>query len=178
MRVRLALFVSSYAPLFLIAGIRFEGALRWWSFALAAVGVVAFVAVVRRHANLTPAPLRVATATDEGGQVAGYLATYVLPFVTVSEPSGRDITAYIVFLALLAVVHVNTDLVQVNPLMYAFRYRVVRAEFTPPLTAYLIVKRAIPARGDVVDAVPLSPGVRLAVAVHPADEAAGMEPGR
>jgi hypothetical protein len=36
---------------------------------------------------------------------AGYLASYLLPFLTVAEPSWRDLVAYGLFLAVTATVY-------------------------------------------------------------------------
>jgi hypothetical protein len=53
---------------------------------------------VVRFRQVTSSTWTVRTVEDRGGEVAGYLATYLLPFVTVSEPDVRDVVGYALFL--------------------------------------------------------------------------------
>lgn len=156
--VRFLLFLSAYAPLFAITAIRFDTAgVRIGSAALAVCGVVAFGWVRIRRGRLASQPRQVVTAEDEGAAVAAYTATYILPFVTVSTPSTADILAYVVFYALLALLHVRTTLVQVNPMLYLAGRRVWR--FTDPAgqSAFAIVPAATTLRaGTVLHGVPWS----------------------
>jgi hypothetical protein len=162
MTVRLALFLSSYALLFLIGALRFDRVLmRVVCAALFVMGVLLFVWVLRQRIKISPAPYEVDSVSDEGGAVAGYLATYLLPFVTVQEPDRYDLAAYLVFLAMLAVVHMRTNLIQVNPLLYLMGYRVLRVHTKPRLVGYLITPESDVRAGDGFEAVRLADGVLM-----------------
>jgi hypothetical protein len=96
---RSRLFLGSYATLFTLLAIRFE--VTWLEVAcavLAAIGYADMIWIVfgitRRteHEPITPAAV-----SDAGSDVAGYLATYLLPFLTVAEPGIRDVVAYVLF---------------------------------------------------------------------------------
>lgn len=79
--LRARLFLSSYAILFAILALRFDGSvLRGTCAALAAIGALTTVAWFRAARNVQPTPYIIAEVTDRGGEVAGYLATYLLPF--------------------------------------------------------------------------------------------------
>lgn len=164
---RLLMFWSSYAPLFLLLAIRFDDdVLRGICSGLFVGGISALLSVVWKRGNrLAADPYEVATVGDEGAAVAAYLASYILPFATVSTPSGSDIAAYVVFLAMLAVVYVRTPLSQVNPLLYMVGYRVFALRTTSGFDGYIISRRE-PIIGDRLHAVSLT-GTVLKVRAWP-----------
>src|SRR5437870_13736060 len=111
------LFLGSYAPLFGLLALRFRTPwLEAGCIALALVGGLDMVWIVFGVSRRTAAePLRLAEVTDAGPEVAGYLATYLLPFLIVAEPNGRDIAAYGIFLLITGLVYVRSEMTQVNP---------------------------------------------------------------
>lgn len=123
---RARLFLSSYAPLFAIAAIQFDPrGLRLTCAGLAAAGLADAILLFRRSRKVAAArvitPVRV---DDVGPEVAGYLATYLLPFVTVASPDWQDLVGYGLFLAVTLVIYVRSALVRVNPTFYLLGYRV------------------------------------------------------
>ena len=94
------LFLSSYAPLFALLAIRFEQRWLWISCTvLAVLGVVSLWLLLRLDARSSPGPHTLVSSRDAGVEAAGYLATYLLPFLTVATPTIRDVIAYAGFLA-------------------------------------------------------------------------------
>lgn len=140
---RLRLFVSSYAPAFVIFAVRFNGfALRLCCGAVALIGVADSATILRRAVRKTlPYEIAISSVEDVGGEVSGYLASYLLPFVTVSSPSPRDLVGYGIFLVVAAIVYVRSDLVRVNPTLYLFGYRVLSVTFGERGQQYLITRR-------------------------------------
>ena len=119
------LFLSSYAPLFGLLAVRFEPRWLWISCPCSPLlGVVSLWLLLRLDARLarTP-PAGVCPGCRRGA--AGYLATYLLPFLTVATPTVRDVLAYAGFLLVTAVVNIRSAVAQVNPLLYLFGYRVL-----------------------------------------------------
>lgn len=116
--MRLGLLVSSYAPLFILLAIRFDSVgLRVACLLIALVGLLFARSMVRAQDSEEPQPMHVAVARNEGAQVAAYLATYLLPFLMVGEPDVQDIVAYSAFLVMVGAVLIQTDFLQVNPLL-------------------------------------------------------------
>jgi hypothetical protein len=151
--VRGFLFLSSYAPLFVILAIRFHGAaLRGVCAGLAAVGL-AYLAVVLwivpRVAQQRTYP--VDAVQDASGQVAGYLATYVVPFVTVPSPSAADLVGYCIFAVVVLVIFMRSDLAQINPALYLLGRRV--ASITAGPRSYYLVCRRLPRPPTCIEAV-------------------------
>jgi hypothetical protein len=137
--LRSRLFLSSYAPLFLILAIRFrDPILQLVMGALTFVGVAALLLVMRKAKEIDPDPHLVLTVADRGAEVAGYVATYLLPFVTVEEPTVRDLAGYVLFFIVVGVVYVRSDMVQINPLLYLTRYRVWAITTSDGWAGYLV----------------------------------------
>src|SRR4051794_4238835 len=103
--LKLRLLAAAYAPLFLLLAIRVSSpAIRLTSAILSLFGVVTLALMIHARRHLADQPYELATVTDEGQQVAAYLATYLLPFLTVSDPSPPDLVAYVGFLGLVGLV--------------------------------------------------------------------------
>jgi hypothetical protein len=162
---RARLFLGSYTTLFVLLALRFRsGRLEIACAALALVGVVDMVWIVFGVSSRTaPEPLRVATVKDTGPEVAGYLATYLLPFLTVAEPTGRDLAAYGLFLAVSGLVYVRSEMAQINPTLYVLGRRVVRLGSDQGWEGHVIMRSSAKA-GEVIRVVPLNAAIRVEVA--------------
>lgn len=151
--MKLRLFFCSYAPLFLICGVRFESLpLALVCGVLAVASTLTGVLVVWAARRMTPSHYRITTVDDRGPEVAGYLATYILPFVTVAQPTWRDIMAYAIFLTVSAVVYVRSEMIQINPTLYLFGWKVRAVSTSSGMTGYLITRRDVTVQAEI-DAV-------------------------
>lgn len=161
---RSRLFLGSYALLFVLLALRFTAPwLELTCGALAFVGIADMVWIVYGVSARTAAePVRLITVVDAGPEVAGYLATYLLPFLTVSEPTGRDVAAYALFLVLTGIVYVRSEMAQVNPTLYLLGRRVVHVATDGGWEGHIVV-RSSARPGSVVRTVPLNPAVRVEV---------------
>ena len=138
------LFLSSYTPLFALLAIRFD---QLWLIltcsGLAVVGVTALWLLLRLDARATPGAHELKTTKDAGAEAGAYLGAYLLPFLTVSSPSARDAIAYGAFLIVAASIYLHSSVVQINPLLYLFGYRVVEVVDTHGLRAYLVTRQRL-----------------------------------
>ena len=151
---RWLLFASSYSPLLALTALRLDdGAYRTWLFRLAAAAAAALVAALGAARGVSPRDRTVASVTDRGGDVAGYLATYLLPFLTVADPSRRDMAAYAGFVLLVGVVYTRSALLSVNPLLYLLGYRLLYVA-TDSGDALLYICRSQPSPGDLIHVRP------------------------
>jgi hypothetical protein len=121
-------FLSSYSPLWVMLGLRFDPC--WLRAGLVALGFacaagVAFLLV--RGAKERPTNTTLTITGDAGADVSGYLAAYLLPFVTVSDPTALDALAYAIFILVAGLVYVRSGLMQINPTVYLMNRRVFRA---------------------------------------------------
>jgi hypothetical protein len=158
---RARLFLSSYAPLFGILAVRFDGlALRLVCLGLFIVGAGDTLHITRAAKSARePYEITMESSEDTGGEVSGYLASYLLPFVTIPSPGWRDLVAYALFLLIALVVYVRSNLVRVNPTLCLFGYRVLKIQYNAGKQQYLIT-RIEPDNGETVGVVDVA-GVML-----------------
>lgn len=160
---RLPLFLTAYAPLFFILAVRFDEPawLQLVCVGLTVIGALFLVTFVLAVRKTPTARLHVESAREVGAEAGGYLASYILPFVTVSAPSVRDLIGYGVFLFVTMLIYVRSDLVQVNPAVYLVLRRVVRIR-TDHGDVVLVVCRQKPRPGSTLRVASLA-GIRLEV---------------
>jgi hypothetical protein len=93
---------------------------------LAALIVVALIANAKRAGSVH---WWVTDPRDQGGAIAGYLATYLLPLLQGAGGGWRNTTAYAIYLLIVYIIFVRSDnLVLVNPTLYVFGFRIYDAE--------------------------------------------------
>lgn len=152
--IRLRLFGGSYAPLLLMLALRFDGLVL--RLTIAAVGVL-FLGDTARLVlwlprRVQPAPFVVTEVKDHGSQVAGYLATYLLPLLVVPTPTVTDLLAYGMFLGVVAVVYVRSEMLDINPTLYVLGLRVLEVVTAEGWAGCAIVKSGL-APGDTLRGV-------------------------
>lgn len=149
--VRLGLFLSSYAVLFAILALRFsEPALRITMVLLCALGVAAVIWILLEERAKGPGSYKITRAEDAGAEAAGYLGTYLLPFLTISEPGLTDLAAYALFLGVVFLIYVSSDMIRLNPLLYLFRRRVYRVQSARGFEGYLVAHSSNVRRDDLL----------------------------
>lgn len=137
---RSRLFLGSYCILFALLALRFEAP--WLIIvcaSLALVGLIDTIWIVFVASNRTTTDsITVKAVVDRGAEVSGYLATYLLPFLTVSQPKVTDLIAYAVFLFVLGLIYVRSEMVQINPTLYLLGRRVLHVTTTSGWSGHVI----------------------------------------
>jgi len=152
--IRLRLFGGSYAPLLLMLALRFDGLVL--RVAIAAAGVL-FLADTARLVlwlprRVQPSPFIITEVKDHGSQVAGYLASYLLPLLVVPTPTVTDLLAYALFLTVVALVYVRSEMLDINPTLYVLGLRVLEVVTAEGWAGCAIVKSGL-APGDTLHGV-------------------------
>jgi hypothetical protein len=161
------MFVSSYAPLFIMLAIRFEGCwLRIVCGAIAVLGFVSLPAVIRLQKVGSAKEYALVSVQPAGGGASSYLAGYLLPFLTVSRPTTLDLIAYGVFLIVAFLVHMRTEVIQVNPTLFLFGWRIYAVTDAKGLQGHLIGKKRV-LTGDKVMAYRMTDDILLAAETEP-----------
>src|SRR5262249_54372870 len=131
--------------------------------AFGALGVVSLWSLAIRGSKRTGADIvEIGDVRDEGESTATFLASYLLPFLTIQEPTASDIVAYVLFLAIAAIVYVRSDTAQVNPTLYLFGYRGIWLRTTGGWSGFALVKR-MPQKGGRLRKVNLAGHVLIEV---------------
>jgi hypothetical protein len=160
---RTRLFLSSYSLMFVILAIRFNTPwLRVTCAIIAAAGLLDTVWIMYVTARKTGSePIRVSSVVDHGAEVSGYLATYLLPFLTVGEPRVRDLVAYAVFFLVLGLIYVRSGMVQINPTLYLFGRRVIHVVTDADWRGHIVAKSSSVVPGAVLHVATLNGEVRV-----------------
>lgn len=157
--VRLVMLAAAYSPLLLLLAVlnsfRLEW-LRWVLLGLSAAGVVGtllflFLAIPRR--NATPEVLSRVKPRD--AEALKFFASYVVPFfVTTSAPTAAR-WGLLIYLLMIAVLYVQSDLYYSNPLLALWGYRVFEADRPDGGYLLLITRSWYLAPGQSRDLIPL-----------------------
>ena len=139
---RAQLLFSAYAPLFAILAVRFQGAtLKWVCGLLGGLGIAHLIVVLAIAPRFSaPRPYPIGEVEDASSDAAGFLATYLLPFVTVPSPSLDDVIGYLIFAAVVCAIFVRSNLAQINPTLYVIGWRVASVEVHGH-SRYLVCRR-------------------------------------
>lgn len=143
MLIKPSLFLASYAPLFFLLAIRFDDTwLRVGFVVLGFLGVTGLWAYLRAQNRATQYGYVFTSVRDSGPEAGAYLATYLLPFLTVSNPNAFDLVAYAGFFVIAFLVNIQSSLIQVNPMLYIIGYRVREVETDKGWRGYVIAPKA------------------------------------
>lgn len=155
--LRLMLFLSSYFPLAVILFILYlkdQPIVAWVSLGVGLVGLcwllIYFFGYVPR---VSPIADRVKERHGRGGEVMGYIASYIVPFATISLDGWQQITALLIFLFMLGIVYINSDdMLRINPMLNILGYRLyeVSLEHGDAGETYALITRRRIKRGDTV----------------------------
>jgi hypothetical protein len=129
-----SLFLSSYAPAWLILAVRSyqrSCVLFWISIGLAVASAGAFLLFIWLARRGGPFNATVDEVEPRDAELAAYVATYLLPFVVVFGAKAQDVIALGLFLAFIGLLWVNSDMIYLNPLLTAIGYHVYIVRITP-----------------------------------------------
>ncbi len=163
--VRVLLFVSSYFPLWIIFGLLLFEKHPLRAVVIAGAGVVTLLLAVaymlwgRRH--LPPDGAKLLEFTRRDSEVMSYIATYLIPFVSFSFDSWLQMIALALFIIVLLIIYVNSNMIYINPMLNLFGYHFyeIKIEGSQRSFYYLARKRLI--RDDKIDYVYVSDDILL-----------------
>ncbi|WP_147360739.1 hypothetical protein [Clavibacter michiganensis] len=155
MFARPLLAFSSYVPLFALLALRLEPpTLKVGALPLATAGTVALALIFLLARRGSPTSHIVKSVQEPGAEVAGHLASYLVPFVISADPATPDLIAYAAFLGLAVLITTKTSVLQVNPLVYLLGYRIITIRDKEEYSLTILTRRML-ANGDELKALRL-----------------------
>lgn len=145
--VKLLLFGSSYSPLGAIFFLLYLSQdKRWQAWICLAVSILCVGAFLYYFTVRVPGrarfPITVASLRRRDGDALSYIATYLIPFVTVPFfDKWQETAALVFFFVVLAVVYINSDLIAVNPLLTVLRYRFYEVTIMDDPSSYMLLSK-------------------------------------
>lgn len=173
--LRMQLFCISYTPLALIFSVRsipsenLSRPLNWLApvlfLILTGLGLLLLKNIFHSSRRTSGVERIVRGVSDEGANAAAYLATYLFPFILLNETSWQSWAGYAIYMVVLGIVTIRSDLILVNPTLYILGRQVIRIEFetrrgSAPITmqSSILVCRRTPKIGDHIQVVQLADG--------------------
>lgn len=168
------LFISSYSPALLILAVRsfhHSTAIFAASLAAAVLSVAALLLFLRLARQGGPFRATVEDVEPRDGDLAAYVATYLLPFVVVFGATAQDVIALVLFLFFIGLLWVNSRMIYLNPVLALIRYHIyvvqvrpIGADVTAVLQRSFLLSHARDLRaGTELMADQISPGVLIDV---------------
>ncbi len=91
----------------------------------------------------------------------GYVASYVVPFVTLPLNGWQQISTLLIFISVLGVIYVKSSMIRINPMLSLVGYSLYDITFENDPDSYSLFTRRPIKRGDTVRIVDVGRGIFL-----------------
>lgn len=146
--VRCMLFFSSYFPLMLIFSILLGRTHLDWAIGILALGsfslLVTFLYLNRRKNRGGVSQARITGVDKRDENVVGYIASYLIPFVTIPLDTPEELAALFIFVVVLLILYINSNMIYINPMFNLVGYHLYEITIdSDQLSHYLIARQHI-----------------------------------
>ena len=146
--VRCMLFFSSYCPLMLIFSILSWRTQPLWAIGILTLGLISllvtFLYISRRERKGGVSQAKITAVEKRDENVVGYIASYLIPFVTFPLDKPEQIAALLVFVAVLLVLYINSNMLYINPMFNLVGYHLYQITIeSDQMSHYLIARQGI-----------------------------------
>lgn len=149
-------FVSSFSPLFAVLALLDSlgsGPVARACAVISAFGAILpfiVVPVVRRR--ISPTTLVATSSQIRDGDTLAYIATYLVPFAAVQATSTRERAALAIFVVMIAIIYIRSELFYINPFLAIVGYRLFQVTTPKGNSVVLIARRKFLAADTAVKA--------------------------
>lgn len=143
--VRCMLFFSSYFPLILIFSILLGRTRLYWAIGILAFGsfslLVTFLYLNRRKniGGVSQAKITEVDKRDEN--VVGYIASYLIPFVSIPLDTPEEFAALLIFFIVLLVLYINSNMIYINPMFNLVGYHLYEISIDSDQSSHYLIAR-------------------------------------
>jgi hypothetical protein len=141
---RVILFLSSYIPLFAVFAVllwKQDRRAAWVLIVLCGVALLGLIGYLKWARRFAPTPLEVQSVRSKDGETMSYIASYILPFVSLPYGDYYKLAAIVIFLAVLAIVYVNSNMLYINPMLNLFGFHLYAVTSVGGVEHTLIARR-------------------------------------
>jgi hypothetical protein len=152
-------FLSSYCPLFAVfalLGTFGSGVPTIICVCLAALGALLLPMLLLVNRHTAPQTLNIERASPRDADVLAYIASYLVPFASGGAHTARERAAILIFIVLIGVLYVRTEMFYINPLLALAGYRVYAVETPGGTPVALLGRRRFVPSHSVINAVRIS----------------------
>lgn len=158
------LFLSSYAPLFVILYLRgtFKNpAVSIGLLVLAILVTAALLAFLRQAKRFDAHRVVIDEASGKSSEAMSYIVTYLIPFVGVGAAGIRELVSLGIVFIVLGILYVHSNLIHMNPTLSLLGYHVFEIQPHGSIRKVLISRRGFLRPGTEAMVVRLSETVLL-----------------
>lgn len=142
--IRCLLFISSYFPLALIFCILLWETYTFWAIVILLIGISGLIILFLYFMLIAPRRTKSHETITEldrhDGDVLSYVASYLIPFVSL-DLTGVQRWAVIVFLVVLLIIYVNSNMIYINPILNILGYHLYEIKIANNETAFYLLSR-------------------------------------
>ncbi len=142
--VRCLLFISSYFPLTVIFSILLWEKHVLWAGIILLIGISGMILLFLYFIFIAPRRAKSHETITEldrhDGDVLSYVASYLVPFVSL-DLTGAQLWAVIVFLAVLLIIYVNSNMIYINPMLNILGYHLYEVKIAKNETSFYLLTR-------------------------------------
>lgn len=123
--------MSSYSPLLLILTVQTRVIYGYWSLLPTILAILSIIGLlnVRRIINMTSKTgLTVAKVQQKDAEVMTYIITYLFPFMGLDFRDLNNLICVLIFFIIIGFVYINSNMIHVNPVLFAFGYHIYEIE--------------------------------------------------
>jgi hypothetical protein len=164
--IRVVLFFCSYFPLTLILCVLQYDQWPWWVtalvggvFGIGSLALTWFYFWYMRRAY--GEQKKVTSFSSHDSEVMNYIAAYLIPFVTFQLGSIKQGITLGIFVLVLLVLYVRSNMIYINPILNFFGYHLYEVEIEASQSAHYYITRKPPERGREIRFVRLSDDIFL-----------------
>ncbi|HZS78714.1 MAG TPA: hypothetical protein VFA41_19035 [Ktedonobacteraceae bacterium] len=163
--VRCLLFLSSYFPLALIFFLLFVEQQPLWSSVILAIALFGLIVMILFFLVFAPRlgafQEKVTGLERRDGDVMSYIASYLLPFVAIPFSGWQQGAALLVFILVLGIVYVNSNMIHVNPMLNLMGYHLYSVTVEKSQVPHALITQRRVALGETLHVIDIGDGIFL-----------------
>src|SRR5437899_8724298 len=116
---RVALFLSSYSPLFLILGLLNSGDpyISGGFYGITIVSIILLYLFMKSYEHATSYQVKIKSVSSRDSDVMSYIVSYLLPFLGISFKDVSSAVSFAIFIAVIGIIYVSANMVYINPVL-------------------------------------------------------------
>ena len=152
---QILLFISSFSPLFGIFALLGSLGPGWPTRVCALISILGFFVpflILSIISRIAPLPFNVQTSQVRDGDNLSYIATYLIPFASMQVSTYREKIALGLFLIVIAIIYIRSELYYINPILSIFGFRIFQVTTIEGNSVVLVSRRNFLAPNTSLDA--------------------------
>jgi hypothetical protein len=110
---------------------------------------------------MTAIQAKITERHEKEGDVMGYVASYLVPFVTLPLNGWQQIFTLSIFILVLGIIYVKSSMIRINPMLSILGFSLYDVTFENDSDSYSLFARRRIKRGETVRIVDVGRGIFL-----------------